>query len=856
MILPPKKEARKGSLPAVSRDKTPRAGGGGSVFSNIAALFNVAEDPKDAARRRGSKGSARDDHVGADGSKNAARALAYGYQVPTPPKPTGRGRAHRVLTLSKDIVYDQSLEAQAPEAARSGRSSAASTWRPASSRASHRGQPDGSLGLTMRAFVGGDRPTSAGADPLPMEPSFPSESRRSGSHSLNETRASSPKEASSSRLLYRSAPTPRQRAGTPAWSLRYCEFAGSAWDDPGRGKSRDPAERSHSPGSQDGEWMQPSPLEQARKKEEELRSSTHPENGKGKRVASQLERMKTKERGPSRLVARRHAIQSHGPHRLQAVAAVNIMRLQNPTLIRTITKLCEAGRGSTTFADEGDEDPVVAPGQAKELTSKELASLSKETGMPTSEIQTLHQVYEHYDPGRSGNLDRTEISSLLADIGLQPRTREEKAEINEILNEQVARIAVAKSGDKEPWRVLSRPSVFKVTFESFLKLVQAVSEKLRELQSIESMQLFQLADVDDSGTLEMAETRDLMESKLGMKTHNEEEEAEMVAIFKSCDGDADAALTFEEFQEFIQRLRAKLLMMRREREMTIAKAFQLNKTLVKEFTSDLPRLWDMFQRYDHRNQGVVSKEDLPTILMDVGIAPSVASSTEYAVTQKIVNELGLTANDFPRVLRLINETRRRCKCEMEDTLHEKYAGYDKDGDGSISMSEIYQILGEFRMLPTSKEQQHEIVFVIERLDKDGSGTFDFEEFADFFQKLTEHVRMSERERDRAEVAKFGFTDLHISIMRRVYVQLSLEARLQGVVNLHTLGRSLADLRSLLGLWAASEDDTKLFASAILREVDRTVGFVEFCRMVKVGLLDATEEDAQPALDRMKAIQWW
>jgi len=570
-----------------------------------------------------------------------------------------------------------------------------------------------------------------------------------------------------------------------------------------------------------------------------------------------VQRFKEREKKVSRLVARRNAIIPTSTTKLRVATAVNSLRLKNPTHYRTLAKLCEAGGGRADSKDTYEDEPAE---QTKELSATELIGLSKEFGLPIAEIQSLFGVFEHYDFDMSGNLDREEILSLMADMGLQARTAEEKREVNEIIDYAVGTIKKAASPDQEDGdEEASEGSAGddeeppQIVFRDFLMVMNMVSSKLRELQAISCLQLFQTADVDHSGTLDMQETLDIMEIKLGLVVHNDEERSEVQVIFDNCDKNGDGAVVFEEFQEFIQRARARLLMMRRDREMTIAKAFQLNKGLVKEFTTDLPKLWDLFQRYDHKGKGVVLWEDVSTVLMDIGISPSEPHTVEFQVSEELVSEVAQPHNDFTRMLKIIAEARRRCKANIREQLYEQFLGYDKDMDGHINMTEIYQILGEFDMLPKSKEQQHAIVYVIDKLDTDGSGTFDFEEFQNFFQTLQEHVRMSERERQREAVVKLGFKTEDIAKLCRVYQQL-YKTSMSNYVTLQMLGKNMQDLRTLFNLLLTTdEEDIKIFAAGLLREADRLLDFTEFSRIVKLGLMDAAEEDNLSANERLKRL---
>merc|ERR1719326_2724789 len=109
---------------------------------------------------------------------------------------------------------------------------------------------------------------------------------------------------------------------------------------------------------------------------------------------------------------------------------------------------------------------------------------------------------------------------------------------------------------------------------------------------------------------------------------------------------------------------------------------------------------------------------------------------------------------------------------MIDELRERFHFYDRHHCYELHYNEVYQILADFKMLPKSREEQQGIVSVIERLDTDGSGSFDFDEFQEFFQRLTEQVQMTEREVERQVVLGMGFTEYQLQVLRDVFFSLS------------------------------------------------------------------------------------
>merc|ERR1719424_1361016 len=125
--------------------------------------------------------------------------------------------------------------------------------------------------------------------------------------------------------------------------------------------------------------------------------------------------------------------------------------------------------------------------------------------------------------------------------------------------------------------------------------------------------------------------------------------------------------------------------------------------------------------------------------MDTGVTPTNPDSTRMAAAHITIECWSRPENDFLQVLNIIHHARQRCIEFMSDELSARFNAYDRHHVGELGRTDIFQILEDFKMLPRSREEQEEVVQVIDRLDEDGSGTFNLKEFIEFFQRLTEQV---------------------------------------------------------------------------------------------------------------------
>jgi len=541
-------------------------------------------------------------------------------------------------------------------------------------------------------------------------------------------------------LSPRASPTPhlpkhRLDTFTPSWSLKYAELIGSTADESSNEKPRAKT------------------AAEAPQQTQETSAATESvylaKNGMDKR----LPKLKGKNK-VSRLKARRTAITSaHYQSKLQLTIAVKKAWKDHPGHMRRLNKVLEeiVGRGQVLKVEN------------KEIENNRLQQLTEKTGMHEDEICNLFDAFHRYDIDDSGSLDRNEVRQCLFDLGLQPRSQEEKVEVNEVMCD------------------LDLEGLRQYSFEQFLNMVKCVRERLRQTQLGECMVMFEEADADGNKVLDMTEVLRMLDVRLGLAARTDDERHELQAIFNQCDADADGEVNFEEFQNFVQLARAKIMMIRRKEELTIAKAFQLNSDLINEFRMDLPVLWELFNRYDLEGKSRMSKNDLLCLLVDIGLAPwrPQPQDPKMTIVQDVTNMIGQHWNEFPHVLNIMKMIRSKTKSCHQKDLHERFHMQDRYSYGELEMSEIYPILEAFKMLPKSRAEQLSIKTVIERLDTDGSGTLCFSEFEDFFQRLTEHVQYIQREQERSQVMSMGFNEKQLHHLRNMFASLnpSLEGRI-------------------------------------------------------------------------------
>jgi Ca2+-binding EF-hand superfamily protein len=252
---------------------------------------------------------------------------------------------------------------------------------------------------------------------------------------------------------------------------------------------------------------------------------------------------------------------------------------------------------------------------------------------------------------------------------------------------------------------------------------------------------------------------------------------------------------------------------------------------------DLPVLWTIFNRYDHQGHGKISDDNLIGLLIDVGLCPaqSQPGDDKVAAAMLLASAMGIIGDiDFLGFLRLIVELRSRAKEQARENLKERFETYDKLKHGELHFSEVYQILADFKMLPKSREEQQSIVSVIERLDTDGSGTFDFSEFQDLIQRLTEQVRFQAREQERVVILKMGFNELQLQHLRSSF--LSMTPNSNGKIYQIGLVPAVHSAREKLCAGEVDEIAVRDITRVAQQTPDRQITFQEFAQSLKMVIL--------------------
>ncbi len=133
--------------------------------------------------------------------------------------------------------------------------------------------------------------------------------------------------------------------------------------------------------------------------------------------------------------------------------------------------------------------------------------------------------------------------------------------------------------------------------------------------------------------------------------------------------------------------------------------------------------YEAFKLFDKDGDGNITIIELKEVMKSLNIMPT---DTEL---QDMVNEVDRDKNgtiEFEEFL--IMMIKKQGTKTQEDELKEAFKVFDLDNDGTISKSELKQVMSRLG----EKLTDAEIEDMIKSADKDGNGLIDFEEFKEMF----------------------------------------------------------------------------------------------------------------------------
>lgn len=165
---------------------------------------------------------------------------------------------------------------------------------------------------------------------------------------------------------------------------------------------------------------------------------------------------------------------------------------------------------------------------------------------------------------------------------------------------------------------------------------------------------------------------------------------------------------------------------------------------------------------------------------------------------------------------------KQMNAKKKEELKRVFATFDKDGDGFITKKELRESLKGIGMVMTEKEVEE----MVQKLDANGDGLIDLDEFCDLFESMVkrEKVRGDELEEDDDDDDDGGEEELKEAFD-------VFDGDRDGLITVEELGMVLSNLGLKEG---KKKEDCKEMIRKVDLDGDGMVNFDEFKRMMKAG----------------------
>lgn len=377
-----------------------------------------------------------------------------------------------------------------------------------------------------------------------------------------------------------------------------------------------------------------------------------------------------------------------------------------------------------------------------ELAQVELAGLNLETFLKL--VPKLREVrsdlkraglQEWYSRifDESGHLDYDQLKQCMEVLGSTPPTETVWNEIQEMFHHLDANWTKWGQGTKS-----KRPTSANSRFEQFEQTFHAAQEKLTAARRDEEREIAQERGLQDK---ELEEFRsDLIE---------------LNGLFDMFDVDQSGTLEEQEIMELLVACGA------------ISGWGRLGMEVLRSMIADAKRRardYYFGQREPSRRSSV-----------DGGRTPPSPRKTLSRASDMRLDRVGTTGSlgnlhlDFAQFLFLMREVREIDRKARESALKEMFQAYDYDGSGKVKMHSLSRLLQHMGMQPRSRQEQGEIRLILDEADENGDGVFEFDEFVVLVQRIHERLeRLCRAEEERYGVDELGMSRERTRQVRQVF----------------------------------------------------------------------------------------
>ncbi|XP_046582415.1 uncharacterized protein LOC124289793 [Haliotis rubra] len=350
------------------------------------------------------------------------------------------------------------------------------------------------------------------------------------------------------------------------------------------------------------------------------------------------------------------------------------------------------------------------------LQAEEQQCAPEGSQLTEDQIAEFKEAFCLFDKDGDGTITTKELGTVMRSLGQNPT----EAELQDMINE------VDADGNGI------------IDFPEFLTMM---SKKLQGADSTDELrEAFLVFDKDGDGFISAKELRHVM-TNLGEKLTDDEVEEMM----READGDGDGQVNYDEFvkmmtggidhhhvhwQTYVERsgfpkqiiIFPSCQLPHLGRHVILILQHKMDQISEK----DLQVYREAFSLYDKDGSGYIAEEELGTVMRSLGQNPTNAYLRE-AIRQADTDGSGQLG--FEEFALMMHEKSK--EKENPNALKDAFKVFDKNGDGTISAGELYDIMTQLGEALSRAEVDE----MIREADKDKNGVIDYEEFADMMSKM-------------------------------------------------------------------------------------------------------------------------
>jgi len=202
--------------------------------------------------------------------------------------------------------------------------------------------------------------------------------------------------------------------------------------------------------------------------------------------------------------------------------------------------------------------------------------------------------------------------------------------------------------------------------------------------------------------------------------------------------------------------------------------------------------------------------------------------------------------NFFEFLFLMRLVRRRELEAQAERLRGLFAYYDSTKSGKIQMKDVTRIFRDLGLTPRSRQEQLEIKQILDEVDEDGDGTFDFKEFSKMVQRCQERLERLVRIDEERYAASLGIANQRCRELRQLFTDHK---------NLEVNAMMITELRNLMNTmqrWYSSEQLHVLF-NGFVREDIGGIDARAFLRMMHAIEIAKTHGQLPPKKEKPQEV---